>query len=506
MQTNKILILLAAVVGTAWLTTWVDDGLGNGWTQIVVRNWEQFGFFNLHGKLVVNPGGFEAVTHPEWYTGHRPASLYAVWLCHRLFGSGGPGFLVYYAAMAALVAGSVWVLLGRTERAYWLAVTLVLTPGYVRWLTTLDPNLTAVLFGFPFCAVVIARLSRPALTRANGVGLFLLILVFTALNWTTIFVHAMLFVTLLLLPRVSWRHLVIYAVLTGGLVGGVVLTSLASKMGSAQGSGAGLATILSGYGWGNTGYGVDLTTRTACTRLLAANLLGLMPLLIFLGWQFRRPAVRQSGQGLLFLLPALVPVVEVLGMRNYFGHHPWMSIHFIILGIILAAVVWNARAAAPAAPVAEPRRRLPFRLGWLAMTFTYGFIVLAATHAHNEPLLRLQALIAENTARHTTIVIRQDTDPALAGMAARLPETFDRHLVVLPDASPAAWAAIPPPRIMLTAVPPPADAIRAQTTHARGGNPVLARLLGWYSRHIANRRAGDKLDVGDQYYLWQPAN
>lgn len=66
---DKIVLMLAVVSGCALLLYLVDDGLGVGWPQNVVRNWEQFGFFNLHGKLVTNPGGFEATTNPDIYKG-----------------------------------------------------------------------------------------------------------------------------------------------------------------------------------------------------------------------------------------------------------------------------------------------------------------------------------------------------------------------------------------------------------------------------------------------------
>jgi hypothetical protein len=83
---------------------------------------------------------------------------------------------------------------------------------------------------------------------------------------------------------------------------------------------------------------------------------------------------------------------------------------------------------------------------------------------------------------------------------------FDRHLVVLPDPGQAGLAPEPGPRVMLTAVNPPAGQILAQSGQPGGRLPVLKELLGWYSRHIANRRAGDKLEVGDEYFLRPPAN
>ena len=504
MRKIQILILLAAAVGAAWLTTLVDDGLGAVWTHNVVRNWEQFGFFNLHGKMVINPGGFEAATNPEIYAGHRPASLYPAYVCHHVSGASDFGFLAYYAVMAAIVLLSIWQLLGHTERAFWLAVTAVLTPGYLRWQTSLDPNLTAVLFGYPFCVAVIGWLRRPVLTRLHWLGLFLLILVYSSLNWTTIFVHAMLFATLLVLPGVSWRRLLIYAGLTAALAGLVLLASLATKLRPAgAGSGGGLALMVRAYGWGNAGYGLDLTTKTAFTRLLAVNFMGLLPVLIFLGCLFWRRGLRRSPAGWLWLAPLLMPVVEVTGMRNYFGHHPWMSVNFFLMGIILAAAVWRAETESVSA--GDSQIRLPLRLGCLAATFAYSFLVLTAQHQHNEGELKLAALIREHTARDFTIVVRRDTDPALADIAPRLPEMFDRHLIVVPDLTAASLAQVPEKRVVLTAVAPPAETSIAQTGDAGGGNPVLKKMLGWYARHIAHRRPGDKLELDGNYYLCRSA-
>ena len=501
--------MLAVVAGATWLTTFVDGGMGSVWGYNAVRNWEQFGFFDLHGKLVVNPGGFAADTKPECYAGHRPASMVPVFLCHHLLNGADYGFFVYYALLAAMVLLSVWQLLGRTERAFWLAATVVLTPGYIRWQTSLDPNLVAVLFGFPFCAAILGLLRQPKLKWPHWLALFLLILLYSSLNWSTILVHATLFVTLLVVRQVSWRHLFIYAGLAAALAGFVLVASLSSKMARSDGSSSGLSTMLGNYGWsGNSGYGVGLTTKTAFLRLLAANLIGLLPALFFLGWHCWRRGVRLGDRNWVCLLPAGVPLVEVVGMRNYFGHHPWMSIHFILLGIILAAVVWKEQAVKPAAVENRPRTglRLGWLAGWLAVAFAYSLIVLAIGHANVAPELNLIKLVRENTARATTLVIRRDTDPALANMETRLPELFDRHLVVVPDAGAASLASVPVPCVILTAANPPAGKILAQTAGDGGEYAVTKKLLGWYAGHIARRRADDKLQIGETNFLCAPAN
>jgi hypothetical protein len=503
MRKIQVIIVLAVAVAAAWLTTRLDGGMGIAWTQNVVRNWEQFGFFNLHGQMVVNSGGFAANTKPEIYPGHRAASLYPVFVCHHLLAATGLGFTAYYAFAAAMVLVAIWWMLGRTERAFWLAAMSVLAPGYLRWQTSLDPNLVANLFGFLFCAAVLALVRRPSLSWPQAGVLLALTLVYSAINWTTVFCHAMLLVTLLVLPTVPRRNLLIYAGLMAVAGGAVLLTSLASKMTGADGHSAGLAHMLRGYGWGNAGYGVGLSTKTAILRLLAANVIGLLPVLVYLGWQFFRRGGRVAANRLVFLLPLAMAVMEILGMRNYFGHHPWMSVNFILLGLMLSAVAWKDRAGAAAAP---SRTRLPVRLAWLAAVFVYGFAVQTIAHVNSGAELSLVAFIREHTARDTTIIIRRDTDPALADTAPRLSELFDRHLVVVPDLGENNLAGVPVKRAILTAAVQPPEKVLARMTGTDDTAPVMKALLGWYASHIAQRRAGDKLEFGEQYFLCQQAN
>lgn len=486
----------------------LDNGLGLDWPHVAVRNWEQYGLLHLHGKMVINPGGFRAETNPEIYRGHRPPSLYPVFLCHWLFatlGAGDFGFVAYDAAVAAMVLLSIWWLAGRTERAFWLASIAVITPGFVRWQTSLDPNLTAVLFGFPFCAALVALLRRPAWNWRHVAALFTLILLFSMLNWTTVFVHGMLFVTLLALRGVPRRHLIAYVGLTAAMAGGVLITSVASKMTQTDGSSAGLASMLQGYGWGNVGYGQDMTTRVAILRLLAANTVGLLPVLVYLGSEWWRRRGQTVATGLFYLLPVMMVAVELLVLRNYFGHHPWMSVHFVLLAIILAAVIWKDRAGGT---IVAGQTGLPTRVSWLVAACAYSFVVLFAARVHNGQELAFAAMLRRETARDSTIVIRRDTDPALAEVSERLSRLTDRRFVVAQDsADPALAGASLEKAVFLSSVVPAQGRILVEKSLIESPAPLVGPLLNWYSGHVAQRREGDQLKVpGDTFFLYEGAN
>jgi hypothetical protein len=504
MGKHRIFAVILIVAAASWLTTLVDNGLGLVWTENVVRNWEQDGFFKLHGQLVYNPGGYQVDTQPQIYPGHRPASLYPFFLVQTVFRVPWAVNL-YYALVAAVVFLSIWLLLGRTDRAFWLAGIAVLTPGYLRWQTTLDPNLASVLGGFPFCFLVIWLLRKGPLNLSRGGLLLALIFLYSAINWSTAFIHAMLLVALLFLPGVSRKNVVLYVVLAAVPAILIVATSVLDKMTTNHhGSGEGFARIYADYGWGSAGYGVDLGSKTAFLRLLFVNFIGLLPVTLFMGWEWW--SARTSGptkNNLSFLLPFLASLFSVAALRNYFGHHPWMSCNFILLGMILSFVVWKSNRGATSGD-----EKFPVKPVWqwvmLGAAFGYGLVVLSFYHIHNGPELALMKLVRTGTPRSATIVITRDSDPGLAGMEERLQEPFDRHIVVL-DTLPDSGMGMTN-GFWLTA----ASEKRAgyQLVAASAGNemqqvPLAGQMLAWYNRAIAHRRAGDKLDVGEQYYLYR---
>lgn len=503
MRKSQFLAVILILVAASWLTTIVDDGLGLGWPFNVARNWERFGFFNLHGKLVCNPGGYQAETQPQIYAGHEAASLYPFFLTQRFFPWPGTAYL-YYGLAAAVVLFCIWQLLGRTDRAFWLAGIAVLTPGYLRWQTSLDPNLVAVLAGFPFCVAAIHLLKCKQLSPVQIILLLLLIVLYSAVNWSTVFIQGMLFATLLLLREVPWKNLFIYLLLAAVSAGIIVATSVIDKMTHANsGSGIGFSELLEGYGWGNAGYGLDVSTKTDFLRLSFVNFIGLLPVIIFLGWEVWRGGRRRgSGEpGVFCLLPLLAAIFPLVLLRNYFGHHPWMSCNFVLQGMVLSFVAWKSIP-----PAADTTVKTEVKPVWLWTTLAagcaYGFVVLLFYHIHNGQELNLVKLIRSHTARTATILITRDTDSALAEMNDRLPELFDRRVEVLTSISGNGGEMAN--KYWLTAVPEKRDGYQMIAgSNEKEDWSLFKQILGWYSRTIARRRPGDKMDMAAQYYLYQ---
>lgn len=484
------LLVCLVVAASSKLNSLTDDGLGIGWTQNVLRNWEEYGFFQLHGQLMENVGGFDAISQPQIYAGHRPVGLYPAFFCLHYLG-GQTGVSIYYALVAAMVLWSVWILLGRTKAAFWFAALVVLTPGYIRWQTTLDPNLAAALYGFPFCAIVVFLLQKPVWRWPQVLSLAILIFAYSSINWSTAFIFGMVFAFMLAMPGVSWRRLFIYCGI-GALAGSaVVAVSVVNKMGPHESGG--IMPMLAGYGWGNAGYGQGLSTHTAVLRLAFINIVGFLPIIGFLVWRSGR--VTLSPRMLLGFLPLLMAMASVLGLRNYFAHHPWMSCHYLLLGLLLSAVVLKARL--PARP-AFPRF---WGWAWLTGTLGYAFCVLAFFHVHNGREIELIHFVRDHTPRSATILVVSETDPKLAGLMDRL--EFDRRHLVVANSSELTVSGTN--AYVLTANHPPAGKLAVEWDGRMTGDSWMKRILAWFDRVIAHRRPGDKIEVGaEYYYLYQP--
>ena len=501
-RTIKIIFVLAVIAGCAWLQFLLDDGLGSGWPAVVVRNWQQFGLFQLHGKLVMNTAGFGAVASPVVYSGMSPVCLYPAYFTAQLFAWTGLDTMAFQILMAALVFWAVWRLLGRDNIALTVAAVAVLCPGYGRWLKLLDPNAISVLLGLPYIVIVVAVLKKPRLGFASVAGLLMLTLAFISLNWTTAWVLGPCTLLLLGLPQINRRAASVFIVLAGACSLLFVIGSALVRAGGGHVGTNNFGWFIRGYTWGNVGYGVGLTTGKAFIRLGFVNLVALLPLLAAAGMvaaKHFRPGEKKSW---FALSPLALTVLEIVFMRNYFGHHPWMAAPVLLAGLIFSMVLLRAQKENPA--TALGRKTHGFLLPATALLcFLYGLAVVGFFRAHELNGLALAGLVSHHTARSECIVIVTNLDPQTAKIAPQIEYHVDRRVLVVDDLEhlPAGSGRI----VILSAVP--ADGALALRAQVSGGDaafqPLMQKMCAWFTRVIARRQPGDRTDYAGTYFLYE---
>jgi len=493
-STCRPITLVLSAIGVLVVSILLDRLVGRGdtlgWTSSAVYNWDQYGFATLHGKLVTNPGGFEALTKPEIYQGHSPASFYPVFAVDRLLSSLGDGLLMFHLVFSLVLFFSVWHLLGRNQLALIAAWATVLCPGYSIYPTVGDPNAVALYMVVPFAAMVVGLLSGKTLPPLRLTLLAALIFAYTSLNWSTAFGHGILFSMLLVMPAVPRARLGVYLGLSGLSVGVVGCFAVLDKMGGGAGTtgGIGFLNMLAGYTWGHCGYGSDLTTGKAIVRLSVANVVGLLPLLGLMGWfvvKFRNASWRME---VLALLPVLAAMMGVMFMRNYFGHHPWMAVPMLMPGLVLSLALLFRRNPTERDQSTKPTSGLMF----LAACFLYALAILGAHRVYNAEALELTVLVLQRTARTDTIVLVESLDPQMVAQAEALGVSCDRHVVVLPDLK----SPMPPGgnAYVLSAVNL-ADQLPVYAMSKKSALPSLqfiGKMKAWYVRTISRRGPQDR--------------
>jgi hypothetical protein len=501
---RSFLFIAAVTVAAAILLSLIDDNMGLAWPTNVMRNWQEFGPGSLHGQLVFNPGGFEATTQPQIYRGMSPVFMYPVYLVTQMFSWTGLDTLSFHIVLLLLVVWGAWNLLGRDDFALLVAAAAVLCPGYMRWSKILDPNSLSILPVIPYAAIALAILKRPKFTPALAMALLVLTLGYLSLNWTTAWVCGPCIFLFLGMPGVNRRGLIfLVAVMVIG-VPVVVATSLAVK---ATGSGStgigamGAAQVLGGYTWASSGYGSGLTTLRAFTRLAFINIIGLLPLWLALFYAVAR-RIRNGAQFqwlMLAFAPVVLTVMDLVIMRNYFGHHPWMAGPVLLVGLIFSLALLRN----PAVEAGKDMGKISFPFTWAlaALCFIYGFAVLSFFRANETQLLSLAQLVRGHTARSDAIVLVKDSDAATARLADRLDEPLDRHIIVVDDFKDLAaerghW-------VILSAVPLD-HSWKLDAQSAPPSPSPLSKVTDWFNHSISRRSAGDRLELSDTYYLYGP--
>jgi hypothetical protein len=280
-----------------------------------------------------------------------------------------------------------------------------------------------------------------------------------------------------------------------------VVVSFALKAGKDAGTGhVSPLTILAGYTWGSNGYGEGLTTGRAFLRLAVVNGVGLLPLALALVYATPRWMRSVASFPWFAFAPLALTLLDIVIMRNYFGHHPPMAGSLLLVGLVFSIAL--LRCVPPKDAKMTPEK-IPFTFApALALTaFVYGLAVLVCFRANENHLLFVTQLIHQNTARSDVIVAVKENDSDTALQASRLDEQIDRHVIVADNFQ--ALAGETNHWVLLTAVNPGARF----TLIAQSPPPSqswISKPGEWFSHFIAKRSANDRLDLPGPYYLYVP--
>src|SRR6185369_2128296 len=143
------------------------------------------------------------------------------------------------------------------------------------------------------------------------------------------------------------------------------------------------STFLRGYTWGNTGYGVGLTTGKAFFRLAFVNGIGLFPLWLVLAYAVATSSRHRGRLAWLAWAPLALTIVDIVVMRNYFGHHPPMAGPLLLLGIVFTISLLRCSQ-----DTVENIPSLAVPIAAL-LCFLFGLSALAFFQANQKPLLSL---------------------------------------------------------------------------------------------------------------------
>lgn len=506
---NRIFVAIVCaflLLANGILEWMVDNDLGIGWPHNAIRNWQQFGLGALHGKIVTNPGGHDLPEHPDVYPGHRPLTLYPALFMMKAFSWTGFNTLPFHAALSALILFCAWKLLGGNPRAFFISAMLILTPGFVCWPKILDPNTTAALLGIPYGLIMADQFKRERFGSSNFAIVTLTTLIFTALNWTTVLVHAQVFAFLIGL-RIPARRMAAY--IAAGSVAAilVVVISVRSKAGGPA-SGGKLGEMLAGYTWGHGGYSDGSSAGVLLVRYAVTNALILLPLWLLLAWTWIKAFLTNRPLALLSLGPLVMAFAGTLGMRNYFCHHPWMAAPVLLVGALFTLSLLrdpnrSPAAAAPAQPASKPHSA---SWAWtsLAATFCFSFLVMTFYRERNGQFFPLVEILRKATPRSESIAVTRELTPEFANDQLRMEETLDRklavsdklpsierpsaaHLIISSKALGDEW------QLLATAPAKPREVI-----------PGSKNLLDWFGRVISRRKPGDRLEAAvEQYYIYR---
>jgi hypothetical protein len=490
-----LIILIVVVLGVFQVIP--DARKESGWSEIVMRNWQAEGFFEMKGQLVYNYGGLLPNEKITIYPGHRPCLLYIPYFLKYLLPFKGANFGIYVIFMTCL---SFWGIAKIFEyRPYGVIAACIfcLCPGYIANITKIDTISFPGILGVPIMCLAGSFLTEKTqriprlIAVATGMSLFM------ALNWSTLFSLSILGIFIVAL---GIRKQSAYLVLT--LVGSVGLWTLFLAMKSRSGLNE-QGDLWNHYLFGPAGYDNNgMTWSKAALRIFGVNLMAWMPLF---GWLIAGVISIRPHKYVFCLVPLVGSAITVFSMRNYNAHHPWGAVSLVALGVLMTMAIVCRQTALSCVPKLACHRALAFSLSAALLLYTFSWIALD-TH-NNKEFYNLYNLISSKTERSSRIFFVENPYANVACIDwSALSLEFDRKIssksVQQLDSKIAPNEQVPEYYISTQSPPANAQIIASQSCEYGKVDIFMENILSFYRENISKRSKGDRKAYVGRFYLF----
>lgn len=475
-----------------------------GWDARVLRNWQEHGYRELHGRVAINPGGIAPGEDAQVYAGYRGYSLLPLYVLYSATGSLWWSRLIFLVLLSLGLSFSIWWGLGQTATGLVAATALCLSPGFLRWGIAWDPVPGTVFLGVPVILALIRvanPITHPKSTRLLATVTFVTVL-YAQIEWGAVFA---LFIGWWALLVLLWRGnrlrlaLVTVALLIGAQIGVVLL--IRQKLGHNT-SGHGFSELIGyyrEYNFGKGGYGKgQITWPVAMKRLAVAGSVGLAPLWAVLAVIVGHAWPRLRSGVAVRLLPVAAALFASLVMRNAMAEHQWIPCSFVGLGILVSLqLLCQPTSDASATSMARPATESTWFLALLIIVaFGYARIIGGVNRAKDAKANALLSLIENHTPRSAIICLGPELEAQFP--MERAGSVLDRHAHSL-SACPEVRAGQPSFVVNSQALPDYGPPVATSTSHE---DPLWARLLSWYAAHVTQRKQTEFLQ-SDTYFLYE---
>jgi len=477
-----------------------EQARNGGWAHSVLRNWGEYGFFNLEGRMITNPGGYDVLGDPQYYTGHRPHVLRAAYFIGCLTGNPGYEGWLFQALLSALVGWAIWKGLGQSLAAFLVAFCTVVSPGFIRHSLILDTLAIPVLLGIPFLVLASLLLRKEQLRPIDWICILVLCVIYVAINWTTAIALVVIFAYFVSSTNYKLGRITALFATAGASATIVLAISVFDKRSGDASVAQALTALYNNYLFGSGGYGnIPMDWSIAMRRISVANIMALAPLICASGLVVSAKSWRTK-----FSVMALLPLVASLAcvglFRNYFATHPWMAAPVVIIGCIATLLSWYDRSEIKSGSSLATTKAFVVLISLLS--FTYSLLLTQLYHFYSSGVADIKSMVRSNTGRADIILC--DESVLEDGMVLEWLESGCDRKFVLSDGKLGATAHRADAQLFLLTTNPDSAAGTLVADSKSPVSPIADFLdvpIQWYRAKIARRDAREVPKAPAVYYL-----